>query len=112
MVNVVRNTRSALGVSAAGVVALSLAAPVREAGAAELAEPVRSAKSGAWSAPETWEGGKVPAAGARVLVRPGHRVEYDVVGDAPLRSVHVGGTLAFAPDRDTQLNVALLMVRP
>jgi hypothetical protein len=79
-------------------------------GAAEVV--VRSAGSGAWSSPQTWEGGHVPIAGAKVLVRPGHRVTYDVNSDVVLRSVHVGGTLSVAPDRDTRLDVGLLMVRP
>src|SRR5690349_7359386 len=73
---------------------------------------IRSASSGAWSAPATWEGGQVPTAGSKALVRAGHRVTYDVNSDRVLRSVHVAGTLAFAPDRDTRLDVGLLMVRP
>ena len=72
---------------------------------------VRSAKSGPWSGASTWEGGRVPAAGARVQVRPGHTVVYDVKSDQALRSVHVGGVLTFAPDRDTRLDVGLLKVQ-
>src|SRR5262245_53406797 len=66
---------------------------------------IRSARSGPWSAPATWEGGKVPAAGARVLIRNGHRVVYDVNSEAVLRGVNVAGTLTFAADRDTRLDV-------
>src|SRR4051794_16974505 len=65
---------------------------------------IRSAKSGAWSAATTWEGGKVPTAGARVQVREGHIVIYDVKSEAVLRMVHVAGTLSFAPNQDTLLN--------
>ena len=43
---------------------------------------IRSAGSGPWSAATTWEGGAVPAAGARVQVRAGHTVRYDVASDA------------------------------
>jgi hypothetical protein len=71
---------------------------------------VRSAKSGAWSAPATWEGGKVPTAGARVMVRRGHAVLYDVKAVQPVRAVLVAGTLAFATDRDTRLDVGLIKV--
>jgi hypothetical protein len=39
---------------------------------------IRSARSGPWSAPVTWEGGKVPGAGGKVLVRQGHTLRYDV----------------------------------
>ena len=45
---------------------------------AEEPAVVRSARSGLWSAGETWEGGKVPAAGVKVQVRPEHVVTYDV----------------------------------
>jgi G8 domain len=73
---------------------------------------LRSARSGAWSDPAIWEGGRVPAAGDRVQVRTGHAVTYDVNSPAVIRSVHVAGTLAFAPDRDTRLDVGLIKVQP
>jgi hypothetical protein len=86
------------------------AAAVAPAQAAEAL--VRSARSGPWSAAATWEGGRVPAAGARVQVRAGHTVTYDVSSATVLRSVHVAGTLTFARDRDTRLDVGLLKVQP
>jgi hypothetical protein len=73
---------------------------------------VRSAQSGNWSDGATWEGGNVPAAGDKVLVRTGHAVTYDARSDAVIRSVHVSGTLAFAVDRDTVLNAGLIKVQP
>jgi len=73
---------------------------------------IRSAKSGLWSAAATWEGDKVPGAGAKVLVRPAHTVTYDVKSDAAIRTVQIGGTLTFAKGRDTLLNVGLLRVHP
>ena len=72
---------------------------------------IRSAKSGAWSAPATWEGGKVPAAGARVQVRSGHEVSYDVKSDDVIRFIHVAGTLTFAHNKDTLLNVGLIKIQ-
>src|SRR5947209_11317226 len=80
--------------------------------AAESPALVRSVQSGPWSAPATWEGGKVPAAGARVQVRAGHAVVYDVRSEQPIRSIHVAGTLTFAPDRDTRLDVGLIKIQP
>src|SRR5262249_8677102 len=71
---------------------------------------IRSAQSGLWSRPATWEGGKVPGAGSRVQVRQGHVVTYDVQSDQPIRLVHVAGTLSFAPDRDTRLDVGLIRI--
>src|SRR5262249_14235345 len=68
--------------------------------------------SGPWSAAATWEGGKVPAAGARVQVRAGHTVTYDISSDQVIRSIHVAGTLTFARDRDTRLDVGLIKIQP
>src|SRR3954453_7610712 len=73
---------------------------------------IRSAASGPWSAPATWEGKQVPGAGARVLIRTGHRVVYDVNSDQVVRAVNVAGTLSFATDRDTRLEVGLIKVQP
>jgi len=72
---------------------------------------LRSAKSGPWSAPATWEGGKVPAAGARILIRTGHRVVYDVKSEQVIRAINVAGTLTFAPDRDTRLETGLILIQ-
>lgn len=73
---------------------------------------VRSAASGAWSEAKTWEGGTVPAAGMRVQIRTGHAVSYDAKSDVVIRSIHVAGTLTFARDRDTTLNVGLIKIQP
>src|SRR5262245_7260746 len=74
--------------------------------------PIRSAQSGAWSAAATWEGGQVPAANARVLIREGHRVVYDLNSDTLIRSINVAGTLSFAADKDTRLDVGLIKIQP
>jgi hypothetical protein len=73
---------------------------------------IRSARSGPWSAEGTWEGGKVPGASARVQVRGGHTVEYDVESGPPIRSVHVAGALTFAREKDTRLEVGLIKIQP
>jgi hypothetical protein len=72
---------------------------------------VRSKQSGNWSATMTWEAGKVPSSGSRVQVRPGHTVVYDIRGEKAIRSLHVGGTLTFAADRDTRLDTGLILLR-
>src|SRR5262245_13280557 len=56
---------------------------------------IRSVRSGTWSAPATWERGKVPDGGSRVQVRAGHTVTYDLQSDQVIRSIHVAGTLRF-----------------
>src|SRR5262245_33992877 len=88
--------------------------PALAAGDAGQSAPgwTRSAQSGFWSAPATWEGGKVPAAGARVQVRTGHTVVYDHQSDLAIRVIHVAGTLRFATDRDTRLDVGLIKIQP
>src|SRR5262249_59322931 len=66
----------------------------------------------AWSAPATWEGGKLPSAGVKVQVREGHTVVYDVKSDQVIRSLHIGGTLTFAVNKDTRLDVGLIKIQP
>jgi hypothetical protein len=73
---------------------------------------VQTARSGDWSDTATWDGGAVPGPLARVHIRPGHIVVYDVKSDRPIRAVHVAGSLTFAPDRDTRLDVGVLKVQP
>src|SRR3954447_20263487 len=73
---------------------------------------IRSATNGPWSDAATWEGGKMPGPGARVLIRPGHTVTYDVKSDAAVRAVQIGGTLTFARDRDTLLCAGLVWIAP
>lgn len=72
---------------------------------------IRSVKSGPWSAGATWEGGKVPSAGLKVLIVSGHTVVYDVHSDQTIRSLHLDGTLTFAHDKNTRLDVGLIRIR-
>lgn len=73
---------------------------------------LRSVRSGPWSDPGTWEHGTLPGAGQKVLIQPGHRVTYDVASDVIIRSLHIGGTLTFARDRDTRLCAGLIKIQP
>jgi hypothetical protein len=52
----------------------------------------------------------VPPPGASVQVRSGHTVLYDVNSTSPVRMLHVAGTLQFASDRDTRLDVGLIRI--
>ncbi len=78
----------------------------------QTAPVIRSARSGPWSQPATWEGGQVPGEGARVLIRTGHRIVYDAKSERVIRAVNVAGTLSFAADRDTRLDVGLIAIQP
>ena len=73
---------------------------------------VRTARSGAWSDGKTWEENRVPAAGSTVLIRAAHTVTYNTISTAPIRSLHISGTLTFATDRDTRLDVGLIKIQP
>lgn len=90
--------------------ALVVISIVTASGATE-APLIRSAQSGPWSAADTWVGRQVPPPGARVEIRAGHAVVYDVVATQPLRAVFVAGRLTFARDRDTRLDVGLLKIQ-
>ena len=72
---------------------------------------VESAGNGDWSNPKTWKPARLPKDGDRVLVRPGHQVRYDVHSTAKIRLLQVAGTLVFARDRNTELNVGILKVQ-
>ncbi len=72
---------------------------------------MRSARSGRWSEAATWEGGRAPVAGARVQVRTGHTVTYDLKTIEPIRSIHVAGVLRFDPECDTRLDVGLIKIQ-
>ena len=73
---------------------------------------IRSAQSGAWSSAATWEGKEVPGHGVQVQVRPGHTVTYDVQAPETLviRALFIAGTVSFANDKSTQLNVGLIKI--
>ncbi|MFO0959864.1 MAG: G8 domain-containing protein [Isosphaeraceae bacterium] len=70
-----------------------------------------SAASGRWSDARTWVGGRIPHAGDRVRIAPGHVVVFDAVLEGPIRSLQVAGTLTFDPDRDAQLTAGLIRVQ-
>lgn len=72
---------------------------------------VRSASSGPWSDPNTWAQRRLPQAGDTVQIRGGHTVVYDLNSDLAIRMIHVAGTLTFARDRSTRLNVGLIKIQ-
>lgn len=72
---------------------------------------IRSVNSGNWSDAATWNLKRIPQAGDRVLVAPNTSVTYDARSEQVIRLIQVVGTLRFAHDRDTELNVGLLTVQ-
>lgn len=71
---------------------------------------IRSVRSGPWSARNTWDQGRVPKGGDRVVVRAGHEIVYDVASDDVIGLVQVAGTLEFARDRVTRLEAGLVTI--
>lgn len=72
---------------------------------------VRSVADGKWSDAKTWQPARVPGDDDRVLISRGTTVQYDVASKAVIRLIQVVGTLDFARDHDTELNVAILKVQ-
>src|ERR1051326_9451538 len=91
---------------------MSPAPAAEQAGKGSTPDMIRTTKSGAWSDAATWETGKVPAAGARVQIRTGHAVAYDLKSEQVIRSIPVAGTLTFARHKDTTLDVGLIKIQP
>ena len=88
----------------------SLAAGPAVLGAGSAPATVSSRRSGPWSAASTWASGRMPGAGSKVEILPGHTVIYDRQSDEPIRMIHITGTLVFARDRSTCLNVGLIKI--
>jgi len=72
---------------------------------------LRSVADGDWSDPKVWQPARVPKAKDRVLISRGTHVTFDVKDDAVIRLLQIVGTLKFARDRDTELNVGILKVQ-
>ena len=66
-------------------------------------------KSGNWSDPGIWKGGKVPDNNASVLIEAGKTVVYDQVSDTRIKTISVRGNLRFHPYKDTQLFVETIL---
>jgi len=69
-------------------------------------------KNGSWFDSSTWQGGKVPADNAHVLIQEGVSVTYDDESDARLKTLRVDGTLQFAHNVDTKLLIDTFAVAP
>lgn len=72
---------------------------------------IQSVNSGDWSSAKTWKPARVPHKGDRVLVSRNTRVRYDVASKDVIRMVQIVGSLEFARDRNTELNVGILKVQ-
>ena len=66
-------------------------------------------RSGDWTDPGTWSGGRVPGAEARVYVPEDVDVTYDARSDVPLEIVRVDGTLSWAQVQDTKMVVETIV---
>src|SRR5215510_3563835 len=72
---------------------------------------ISSASNGSWSNPGIWTPARVPGPSDVVIVK--HTVTYDsTTGNADVIGIDVGGTLRFATNQTTRLNVGTLIVLP
>lgn len=71
-----------------------------------------AARSGVWSAPTTWKDGRVPAAGAIVLIPENVVVTLKGDGGVAIRGVRVEGTLRWDTEASSSLIVDTLLVAP
>ena len=68
-------------------------------------------RSGNWTAPETWRGGALPAAGARIWIPDGVKVSLtSSLLDTRIEWIRVDGSLRLDQDRDTGLKVVTIVV--
>jgi hypothetical protein len=72
---------------------------------------VKSVADGDWTNPKIWQPQRLPKAGDRVLVSSRTSVRFDAKTTPVIRLIQVAGTLRFARDRSTELNVCLLKVQ-
>lgn len=71
---------------------------------------ISSVKSGAWTDPAVWSSGSVPSAGADVRVSATHELTYDAQTSPGVHTLLINGVLRFARDRNTVLDVGLIVV--
>ena len=72
---------------------------------------VKSVADGDWTNQKIWQPQRLPKAGDRVLVSSRTSVRFDAKTTPVIRLIQVAGTLRFARDRSTELNVCLLKVQ-
>jgi len=72
---------------------------------------VQSIADGDWTNPKIWQPQRLPKAGDRVLISSRTSVRFDAKTTPVIRLIQVAGTLRFARDRSTELNVCLLKVQ-
>ena len=84
--------------------------------AMDLAKPEEATHvataSGDWSSASTWQGGRIPDQGSRVLIPEAHSVTLDRELASELEWLRLNGELRFATDRDTELRVDTLVTAP
>lgn len=68
--------------------------------------------SGRWADPTTWADGRIPIAGAHVLIASGVTVTLDHVDTIPIHTLRVDGTLRFDATTNTGLLVDTIVITP
>ncbi|MEM8947327.1 MAG: G8 domain-containing protein, partial [Planctomycetota bacterium] len=68
--------------------------------------------SGNWSDPDVWQGGALPADGARIVIPAGMTLTVDSQIAEEFKTIRIDGTLSFATDRNTELRVDTIVSSP
>jgi hypothetical protein len=57
-----------------------------------------------------WTANRLPGRGESALISAGHQITYDVQSDVEVGRLQIQGTLSFARDRSTRLDVGNVIV--
>ena len=68
--------------------------------------------SGNWSDPAVWQNGAIPQAGARIVIPQGMTLTVDSVMETEFKTIGIHGTLNFATDVNTELQVDTIVSAP
>lgn len=75
-----------------------------------VSKEFNAVKSGAWSDPATWAGGR-PGTGAQIRIPTGVKVIYDLETSASLKTLEIFGTLEMTAEKSTRLAARQISVR-
>lgn len=104
------NARHTVIVSCLALLILSLVIPPHVPQVRAQAAQLSSVRSGRWSDPGTWSVNRLPSRGDSVVVSSGHQITYDMHSDIEIGRLLIQGSLLFARDRSTRLDVGNVIV--
>jgi len=104
------NARHFLIFSCATVLALSLVVTPQAPEVSAQVPEISTVRSGRWSDRGVWSARRLPARGESVIVGAGHDVIYDIHSDVEIGRLMIQGSLRFARDRSTRLDIGNIVI--